>query len=109
MISVFITKSFWLVYALLAFHYNVFGQTTNICGNVDCALIGNLQYNDLCKKPTHISETTRNKICGNSYTSCNGISCKFMCNCKVYSVANCCYSGKQCTSDFVKNVCGSLT
>jgi hypothetical protein len=83
-------------------------QTTNICGIVDCRLIGSLKYEDLCKKPADITETTRTKICGNSYTSCVGIGCKTICNCKVYNSANCCYSGKQCTSDFVKAVCGSI-
>lgn len=94
---------------LLFLFYSTYSQTTNFCGNADCLFIGSLKYEDLCKKPTDITESTRKQICGSLYTNCIGFGCKSMCNCKVYTVANCCYSGKQCTSDFVKIVCGSMT
>ena len=90
------------------FVLSVYSQTTNICGNVDCSITSSFKYENLCKKPTEITETIRNQICGSSYTTCSGIGCKTICNCKVYTVANCCYSGKQCTTDFVKTVCGSF-
>ena len=93
-------------FSLLTLFLSVYSQTTNICGNVDCSLIGSLKYEDLCKKPSDITESTRNKICA---TSCLGIGCKTICNCKIYNTANCCYSGKQCTPNFVKIVCGSIS
>jgi hypothetical protein len=108
MISLSIFRTCWIFYVILTCSVGTIGQTTNICGNVDCSVRGNLPYSDLCKKPTDIRESTRNQICGSSYSSCSGIGCRTLCNCKVYNVANCCYSGKQCTSDFVKVVCGSL-
>ena len=95
-------------FLLLILFTSAYSQTTNICGNVDCSIIGSIKYEDLCRKPSDITESTRNKICGSSYTSCTGIGCKTICNCKIYNTANCCYSGKQCTSDFVKIVCGSI-
>jgi hypothetical protein len=93
-------------FSFLTLFLSVYSQTTNICGNVDCSIIGSLKYQDLCKKPSDITESTRNKICA---TSCLGFGCKTICNCKIYNTANCCYSGKQCTSDFVKIACGSIS
>lgn len=84
-------------------------QITNVCGNVDCNVAVGFKFEELCKKPTEISETTRSKICGASYNTCKGLTCKALCNCKVYNIANCCFPNKQCTSDFTKIVCGSLS
>ena len=97
------------IFSFLTIFLSVYSQTTNICGNIDCSIINSsLKYEDLCKRPSDITEAIRNKVCSSSYTLCVGIGCKTICNCKVYNVANCCYSGKQCTSDFVKIVCGSF-
>lgn len=87
---------------------NTHAQTTNICGNMDCSLITSYKYDDLCKKQSDITEFMRTKICAYSYTSCTGIGCKTLCHCKIYTLVNCCYPRKQCTTDFVKSVCGIL-
>lgn len=104
----FFRKLFFILFIILKIISPTYSQTTNVCGNIDCSVISSLKYSDLCKKPSDIIESTRTKICSSSYTGCSGIGCKTICNCKVYTVANCCYYGKQCTSDFVKVVCGSL-